>query len=53
MRTSAVRLTEISVKEFKNVKEGRLSFQNHRKNYRAGILGLYGQNGSGKAAESN
>lgn len=50
MNGSAVRLAEISVENFKNVKKGELNFYNRRKNYRASILGLYGQNGSGKTA---
>lgn len=50
MPDSYVRLTDISIKNFKNIKEGKLSFINRRKNYRSSILGLYGQNGSGKTA---
>lgn len=50
MRDSTVRLTEISIQDFKNVIKGQLRFSNPRKNYRASILGLYGQNGSGKTA---
>ncbi len=45
-----VRLESISIENFKNVKYGRLNFANNRKNYRTSILGLYGQNGSGKTA---
>ena len=50
MKSSAVRLSELRIQNFKNVKNGVLNFNNRRKNYRAGILGLYGQNGSGKTA---
>lgn len=50
MGSSVVRLSEISIQNFKNVKKGQLSLCNRRKNYRASILGLYGQNGSGKTA---
>lgn len=50
MGDSIVRLTGITIQNFKNVKYGRLNFANRRKNYRASILGLYGQNGSGKTA---
>lgn len=50
MRSSTVRLTEISIQNFKNVKNGELNFYNRRKDYRASVLGLYGQNGSGKTA---
>lgn len=50
MVSSIVRLTEISIENFKNVKMGQLNLGNRRKDYRASILGLYGQNGSGKTA---
>ena len=45
-----VRLESIYIENFKNVKCGQLYFANNRKNYRTSILGLYGQNGSGKTA---
>ena len=44
------RLCGISIRNFKNVVNGQLSFINTKKNYRASIVGLYGQNGSGKTA---
>lgn len=47
---TVVRLERISIENFKNVKYGQLCFANNRKKYRASILGLYGQNGSGKTA---
>lgn len=50
MKGATVRLSEISIQDFKNVKDGSISFSNRRKNYRASVLGLYGQNGSGKTA---
>lgn len=50
MQDSVVRLNSIEIKNFKNVKNGRLTFNNPRKPYKASILGLYGQNGSGKTA---
>lgn len=50
MKNSTVRLSEISIRNFKNVKDGKLGFYNRRKDYRASVLGLYGQNGSGKTA---
>lgn len=50
MRRSTVRLSSIQISDFKNVRYGELNFNNRRKNYRASILGLYGQNGSGKTA---
>lgn len=45
-----VRITNIVIKNFKNVNYGELSLINNRKNFKASILGLYGQNGSGKTA---
>lgn len=50
MNANAVRISSISIQNFKNVVSGSLSFENARKNYKASILGLYGQNGSGKTA---
>ncbi|MCD7819259.1 MAG: AAA family ATPase [Lachnospiraceae bacterium] len=50
MRSTIVRLSGVSIRNFKNVKMGDLTFNNPRKNYRASVLGLYGQNGSGKTA---
>ena len=50
MKPTSVRITGITIHNFKNVVEGSLSFENMRKNYRASIVGLYGQNGSGKTA---
>ncbi len=50
MKPSSVRIAGITIHNFKNVVEGSLSFENTRKNYRASIVGLYGQNGSGKTA---
>lgn len=50
MKNMVVRLTGITIENFKNVKNGHLSFVNNRKPFRTSILGLYGQNGSGKTA---
>lgn len=50
MTDTMVRLESISIENFKNIKNGQLSFTNNRKAYRTSILGLYGQNGSGKTA---
>ena len=50
MKNAVVRLESLEIKNFKNVKNGYLSFENSRKPYRASVLGLYGQNGSGKTA---
>lgn len=45
-----VRIENISIENFKNVRKGFIELENKRKNYHASILGLYGQNGSGKTA---
>lgn len=50
MEKRSVRIESISVENFKNVQNGTLEFENKRKNYKASIVGLYGQNGSGKTA---
>ena len=50
MKSTVVRLESLSIENFKNVKAGQLSFANGRKAYKTSILGLYGQNGSGKTA---
>ena len=50
MQKSVVRLERIEISDLKNVKHGVLDLQNSRKGYQASVLGLYGQNGSGKTA---
>lgn len=50
MNIKMVRLTNICIKNFKNVVSGELSLKNPRKNYKSSVLGVYGQNGSGKTA---
>ena len=50
MKDSIVRIESITINNFKNVTHGQLDFENKRKAYRTSILGLYGQNGSGKTA---
>lgn len=45
-----VRIQNITLVNFKNVKFGTISLNNALKKYDASILGLYGQNGSGKTA---
>ena len=50
MKNSIVRLESITINNFKNVAYGQIDFENKRKAYRTSILGLYGQNGSGKTA---
>lgn len=50
MKNAVVRIKSVEINDFKNVKHGYLDLENTRKPYRASILGLYGQNGSGKTA---
>jgi len=50
MKNGTVRIESIEIKNFKNVRYGKLSFKNTRKLYNSSVLGLYGQNGSGKTA---
>jgi len=50
MNGSVVRIESISVHNFKNVVNGEISLVNNRKDYESSIIGLYGQNGSGKTA---
>lgn len=50
MSKRTVRIESISIEKFKNVQSGTLDLENKRKDYRASIVGLYGQNGSGKTA---
>lgn len=56
MKNVVVRLQEIKINNFKNVERGTISFQNYnnvKKNINSSssdILGIYGQNGSGKTA---
>ena len=50
MEKWAVRIESISIHNFKNVVDGSISFVNPRKQYSASVVGLYGQNGSGKTA---
>ena len=50
MAGRVVRLSEITIRNLKNVKQGNLEFSNPRKKYQTSVLGLYGQNGSGKTA---
>lgn len=50
MKNAVVRIKSVEINDFKNVKHGYIDLENTRKPYRASILGLYGQNGSGKTA---
>ena len=48
MVNTTVRIESIEIKNFKNVGYGHLDFEDSKKGSKASILGLYGQNGSGK-----
>lgn len=50
MNRATVRIESISISNFKNTTYGELFFSGAKKDYAASILGLYGQNGSGKTA---
>ena len=50
MVNRSVRIINITLENFKNVKKGSICLENKRKDYKSSILGLYGQNGSGKTA---
>ncbi len=50
MKNTVVRIKSVEINNFKNVQHGYLDLENARKPFRASILGLYGQNGSGKTA---
>lgn len=50
MEKTTVRLLSLEIKNLKNVNYGQIKFVNSRKNFKASVLGLYGQNGSGKTA---
>ena len=50
MENRIVRIESITIENFKNVTQGTLDFENKRKQYKESVLGLYGQNGSGKTA---
>ncbi|MBO5488683.1 MAG: AAA family ATPase [Eubacterium sp.] len=50
MANRVVRIESITIENFKNVSKGTLKFENKRKDYKSSVLGLYGQNGSGKTS---
>lgn len=50
MEKTNVRIHEIQLRNFKNVRFGKLNLTNAHPRYKASVLGLYGQNGSGKTA---
>lgn len=50
MNKTFVRIENVEIVNFKNVRYGFLDFENTRKPFKSSVLGLYGQNGSGKTA---
>lgn len=50
MSNTIVRIDSIEIKNFKNIGYGYIDFANSEDDSRASVLGLYGQNGSGKTA---
>ena len=46
----SVRLESVILDDFKNVKHGEINLESKKNAYKASVLGLYGQNGSGKTA---
>lgn len=50
MGSAIVRIESIEIRNFKNIGYGHLGFETSKKGFRSSILGLYGQNGSGKTA---
>lgn len=50
MNKAFVRIENVEISNFKNVRHGFVDFTNTRKSFKSSILGLYGQNGSGKTA---
>lgn len=50
MNKAFVRIENVEIVNFKNVRYGSLDIQNTRKPFKSSVLGLYGQNGSGKTA---
>ena len=53
MNKYPVRIKEVTITDFMNIERGTISFMNPNDNYLMSILGLYGQNGSGKTALIN
>ncbi|MBR2287934.1 MAG: AAA family ATPase, partial [Clostridia bacterium] len=50
MNNVIVRIESVSIHNFKNIVNGSIDLTNKKKGFKASILGLYGQNGSGKTA---
>lgn len=53
MNEAIVRLEDIIIKNIKNVEWGHINLDNHKSKYASSVLGLYGQNGSGKTVLIN
>ena len=53
MNTPIVRLEEITIKNLKNVEYGHIKLNVDKKCSSSNLLGLYGQNGSGKTVLIN
>ena len=51
MSNTIVRLESVTIENFKNVSYGKLDLIGKKKLYKSNVLGLYGQNGSGKTAQ--
>ena len=50
MNDIRIRIERISIKNFKNIENGEIKLSSDYSKYQANLLGLYGQNGSGKTA---
>lgn len=50
MKNHSVRISNIKISNFKNTLEGEISLVNSKKAFKASVLGIYGQNGSGKTS---
>lgn len=50
MNDATVRIEGIEIRNFKNINRGSLDFDDPPKGHMSSVLGLYGQNGSGKTA---
>lgn len=50
MNKTGIRIQSIKIRNLKNVRNGQINLTNNHKNFNASVLGLYGQNGSGKTA---
>lgn len=50
MKQGKVRIKKITIRNFKNVRNGQITLKHNIHDNQASVLGLYGQNGSGKSA---